>query len=252
MSGAAEAGGIFGVRNEDAGQLLETLDRVRSETRRARHAYWFPLLLSGLIILGNLPLGYWRIGDYGDPHFNGFLGFCLCNEGNHPFGSTLYWLIAVPLGFAAVAAFYVVRARRTGLKGSKIWPYVVTGLVMFGLVILTATRVPAPLRFMYRIDNWTHRATVQGFAPVLVIAFAFFALAALEHSKALWVITVAFLGVAVLANTYNIENAFYRINHWIVPGWAANLSVAGGFLVFAGIVSLIAQSVGSARHGASS
>lgn len=243
-------GSVLGSSSRDAGALLGAVERVQKEARRARHGYWFPLLLSGLIILGDLPFSYWRIGHYRGS-FNGFWGFCFCTfPGNHPFGSTLYWLIAVPLGFAAVAAYYVVRARRTGLKG-KIWPYVATGIALFGLVILTGARVPAPLRFMYRVDVWTRYATIQGLAPVLVIALAFFALAVIERSKALWVITLAFFGIAILANTYNIENAFYRINHWIVPGWAANIAVAGGFLVFFGTVCLIAQRVGSALHGAS-
>ena len=251
MSGAAGAGGIFGVRSEDAGRLLETLDRVTTETRRARHGYWFPLLLSGLIILGNLPFSYWSLGHYGGS-FNRFWGLCLCSaDSNHPFGSTLYWLIAVPLGFVAVAAYYVTRARRTGLH-VKIWPYVLTGLTLFALMILTATRVPKPLRFMYRIDNWRYYAHFnQGFMPVLVIALALFALAALERSRILWMITLVFFAVAILANTYNISNAFYRIHHWIVPDWAANLAVAGGSLVFFGVLSFIGLHARATRHATS-
>jgi len=230
-------------------ELLDAVRHVSKETRRARHGYWFPVLLSGLIILGNLPFNYFRIGHYGG-HFSGFFGFCLCTGvGNHPFGSTLYWLIAMPLGFAAVAAYYVARSRRTGLR-VRIWPYIVTGVVIFGLVILTAAQVPAPLRFMYRIDVWTRYATIQGFAPILVISFAFFALAIIERSKAFWVITLAFLGVAVLANTYNISNIGQRL-HWTWPDWPANLAFAGGFLVFAGLVSLIGLGIGGSRRGAS-
>jgi hypothetical protein len=148
-----------------------------------------------------------------------------------------------------VAAYYVARARRTGLK-VKIWPYVVVGITLFGLVILTAARVPAPLRFMYRVDVWTRYATIQGFAPILAMAFAFIALAVLERSKALWLITLAFLGVAVLANTYNISNIGQRI-HWIWPDWAANLAFSGGFLLFVGLASLIALGPGGSHHESS-
>ncbi|MCA1834763.1 MAG: hypothetical protein LC750_18890, partial [Actinobacteria bacterium] len=69
-------------------------------------------------------------------------------------------------------------------------------------------------------------------------------------SKGLWLITLAFLGVAVLANTYNISNVGQRI-HWIWPDWAANLAFAGGFLVFAGVVSLIALGRGGVRDESS-
>jgi hypothetical protein len=242
-------GEVLRASSRDAGELLGAVERVSKAARHARHGYWFPLLLSGLIILGNLPLNYWRIGHYGG-RFSGFWGFCLCTgTGNHPFGSTLYWLVSIPLGFAAVAAYYVARSRRTGLK-VKIWPYVVTGVVVFGLIILTAARVPAPLRFMYRIDVWTRYATIQGFAPILVISLAFIALAFIERSKAFWLITIAFLGIAVLANTYNISNVGQRI-HWIWPDWAANLSAAGGFLVFVGLVSFFALGPGGVRHESS-
>jgi hypothetical protein len=239
-------GSVIRSNGRDAGELLGTVERVSKETRRARHGYWFPLLLSGLIILGDLPFSRFSIGHYGG-HYSGFFGFCLCaGSGNHPFGSTLYWLISVPLGFAAVAAYYIVRSRRTGLRG-RIWPYVVTGVVLFGLIILTAARVPAPLRFMYRVDIWTRYATIQGFAPILAISVALLALAVLERSKALWLITLSFFGVAILANTYNISNLGQRI-HWIWPDWAANLAFAGGFLVFAGVVSLVALDLGGGRH----
>jgi hypothetical protein len=242
-------GKVLPTSSPDAGALLGAVKRAAKEARRARHGYWFPLLLSGLIILGNLPFNYWRIGHYGG-QFNPLLGFCLCTGvGNHPFGSTIYWLLSIPLGFAAVAAYYVARSRRTGLK-VKIWPYVVTGVAVFGLIILTAARVPAPLRFMYRIDVWTRYATIQGFAPILVISLAFFALAVIERSKAFWLITLAFFGLAILANTYNISNVGQRI-HWIWPDWAANLSAAGGFLVFVGLVSLIALGIGGVRHESS-
>jgi hypothetical protein len=242
-------GDVLRTNSREAGELLGAVQRVAKETRHARHGYWFPLLLSGLIILGALPFSYFSIGHYSGK-FTDFFGFCLCSQaGNHPFGSTLYWLIAIPLGFAAVAAYYIVRSRRTGLK-VRIWPYIATGVVIFGLVILTAAQVPAPLRFMYRIDVWTRYATVQGFAPILVISFAFFALAIIERSKALWLITLAFLGVAVLANTYNISNIGQRI-HWIWPDWAANLAFAGGFLVFVGLASLVALGLGGGRHESS-
>jgi len=247
---ATGGGQVLSSSGRDAGELLGAVERVSKETRRARHGYWFPLLLSGLIILGNLPFNYFSIGHYGGPTRLVF-GLCLCNGvGQHIFGSTVYWLIAFPTGFAAVASYYVIRARRTGLQ-VRIWPYIVTGLALFAFVVLTGVQVPKPLRFMYRIDVWRYRATPQGLAPVLAISLALFALAAIERSKALWAITVSFFGVALLANLYNISNVGQRI-HWIWPDWAANLAASGGFLVFVGVLSLIGLGVGGRRHGAPS
>jgi len=230
-----------------AEQILDSLEEISRETRRARHGYWFPLLLSGLIVLGDLPFSYFRLGHYGGS-FNSFHGLCLCAvDSNHPFGSTLYWLLAVPLGYAAIAAYYFIRGRRTGLK-ARIWPYVVTGIALFALMILTATQVPKPLRFMYRLDNWRYYAHFnQGFMPVVVISLALFVLAKLERSKMLLFISLVNFAVAVLANTYNISNVGQRI-HWIWPDWAANLAAAGGFLVFVGLLSLLVLGLGGGRH----
>src|SRR5690349_13302150 len=163
-------GEVLRTNSRDAGELLGAVQRVSKATRRARHGYWLPLLLSGLIILGDLPFSYFRIGHYGGA-FNGFHGLCLCSyAGNHPFGSTMYWLLAIPLGYVAIAAYYVARGRRTGLR-VRIWPYVAAGVALFALMILTASEVPKPLRFMYRLDNWRYYAHFnQGFMPVLVIS----------------------------------------------------------------------------------
>jgi hypothetical protein len=104
---------------------------------------------------------------------------------------------------------------------------------------------------MYRVDNWRYYAHFnQGFMPVLVISLGFFVLARLERSWVLFGIALISFALAIAANTYNISNAFQRVD-WIVPDWAANLAVAGGSLVFFGLVSYIALAVRAARRGAS-
>ena len=255
--GSAEAGGIFGVEGPRAGELLETLDRVTQRTRLARHAYWFPLMLFGAVILGALPFYYYSIGNYGGRpgpiSVIDRFGFG-AGGGNHPWGAALYWLISVPLAYVVVAVFYKVRANRTGVR-SRVWPFVVTGLVLFAMLLATAPGVVILFHAPVWLVSWQSKLGdlySRGLTPILVISIALFVLARLERSWGLFWISVAFLPVALLANLYNISNAFYRINHWIVPDWAANIAFAGGFLVFFGAVSLIAQRAWSSRHGASS
>jgi hypothetical protein len=253
---------LLGPKGPDAGELLGAVERVSKEARRARHGYWFPLLLFGLTILGALPFYYYSIGHYRGEVVNlgggitgqvvngggaGFLDrFGLSGfPGQHPWGAAVYWLIAVPSAYVLVAFYYVVRARRTGLRG-RIWPYLVAGLVLFALLLATAPGIlllfHAP-EWMVSWQNQIGDLYIRGLTPVLVISLSFFVLARLERSKALLWIAIAFIPVALLANLYNISNAFYRIwtpykpHHWIVPDWAANLAVAGGFLVFVGLVS---------------
>src|SRR5437660_7214311 len=124
---SAESDGIFGVKGEDAGRLLETLDRVGHETRTARHGYWFAFLLFGLIILGSLPL-YRPLPVQGDGIGTGGGAFAGLDLGgifnDHAWGIAMFWLIAVPLGYIVTATYYRLQARHTGVQG-RIWPYVV-------------------------------------------------------------------------------------------------------------------------------
>jgi hypothetical protein len=241
------AGGMVGAAAGEAGELLGTVQRISREARRARHGYWFPLMLFGAVILGALPFYYFSIGNYGDGGRAGFsaldrLGFSDATS-NHPWGAALYWLIAVPLAYVAVAIFYRVRAARTGVQG-RVWPFVAAGLGLFAILLITAPGVIVLLHLPRWLVSWQWRIGnlyARGLTPILVISIALFVLARLERSWGLFWISVLFLPVALLANLYNISNAFYRINHWIVPDWAANIATAGGFLVFFGAMSLIAH-----------
>jgi hypothetical protein len=256
-----DAGGIFGVAHEDAGQVLETLERVRHDTRSARHGFWFPLVLFGAVILGALPFYYFSIGQFneaitnsggGRPSLLDRFGFG-AGASMHAWGAALFWLISIPAAYILVAAFYRIRARRTGVQG-RVWPFVVTGLVLFLLLLVTAPGVVYLLNAPTWFVSWQGQIGdlyARGLTPILVIALALFVLARLERSWAMLWISVLFLPIALLANLYNISNAFYRIHHWIVPDWAANIAVAGGFLIFVGLVSLIGSQIRGVRHGTS-
>lgn len=239
-----------------AEQILDSLQEISRETRHVRHSYWFPLMLFGAVILGALPFYYYSLGNYGGRpgpvSVIDRFGFG-AGDANHPWGAALFWLISVPLAYVLVAVFYKVRANRTGVQG-RVWPFVVTGLVLFAMLLASAPGVVVLLHAPRWLVSWQgqiHQLYSRGLTPIIVISIALFVLARLERSWGLFWIAMAFFPIAILANLYNIENAFQRVN-WIVPGWAANLAVPGGFLVFFGAVSLIGQKVVSARHAASS
>jgi hypothetical protein len=222
-------------------------------------------LLFGLVILGALPFFYYSIGNYG-PSSGSSIGGAIAVKpsflyrfnlggfpGQHPWGAAVYWLTAMPLAFILVAVYYRVRARRTGLQG-RVWPYVVAGIVLFALLLASAPGILVLLhapRWMLSWQGYASDLYIRGLTPVLVIAIAFFVLARVEHSKVLLAIALGFVPIALAANLYNISNAFQRL-HWIVPDWAANATVAGGYLVFFGLVALIALGVGGGRHEPSS
>src|SRR5687767_4131074 len=111
--------------------LVGEIEGVRRRTRRATRGGAVPLALLGLLVLFAAPV-YAAAWDqmvtepgepnewhyYAGPRTPTFLDRLLWV---HPNGSGyegigLYWLIAVPVTFAAVAAYYTWRARRTGLS----------------------------------------------------------------------------------------------------------------------------------------
>ena len=46
-------------------ELLSDLARLRRQARSARHAYWFPLILFGLLTCASIPVLRLRRGDAG-------------------------------------------------------------------------------------------------------------------------------------------------------------------------------------------
>src|SRR6476660_571029 len=118
----------------EAAEMIVDVGRVQRATRRARRAIWFPLVLFGLILLGAAPFYRpWPPAGAGITVRNigpagGYLGGDFI--GNAP---AWYWLIALPLGYAATAAFLRWRAGRTGVAG-RIAPYVVAGLGLFAFL----------------------------------------------------------------------------------------------------------------------
>lgn len=80
-------------QEQDAALLLEQVRVVRRHTRSELQAYWFPLLVFGVLLLGSSP--FFRLLDGA--------------------GVALYWLVAGPLGSIAVARHYRDRSADLGV-----------------------------------------------------------------------------------------------------------------------------------------
>ncbi len=196
-------------RSEAAG-LVADVGRVQRVTRRARRAIWFPLVLFGIVVLGAAPfyrpwppagsgLTFRNLGPVG-----GYLGGDLV--GSAP---AWYWLIALPLGYVATAAFLRWRAGRKGVAG-RIAPYVVAGLALFAFLVISS---PADLHALGLPTSvgtflWSNDLAIRGLTPLLPVAIGFLVLAWVERSPALAAFGAGFLGLALLANLYDIGNLF--------------------------------------------
>lgn len=209
---------------ETARELLAEAGRARSEARSRRRGAWLPLIVFGLLVLGSAPL--YRLTD----RVTQADGVTVLTYGSS--WTSLYWLIAIPLGYAACVLSYRRRATRTGVAGS-VWPYVATGLGLFALMALVPPGIVA---------EWT-----PGFArswtalPLVTLAAGFLVLSWLERD---WALTGLSLGVLVLA-------ALSDMTYDVLIGWQA-LSAAGFTAIVAGAMLLLAGAISWMARGRAS
>ena len=152
-------------------QLLAEVATVRRQTRLARHAYWFPLVLFGLLTCAAIPFylqpeprkrrcvfalpnHVCRMhgtlpAPFGPVLPNGYLG---------GFGGTLvrsgtayYWLAALLVGLAVTALWYRWRGARVGLR-TPARGYLVIGFALLVLALVIPVLADhdshSPLRFL--------------------------------------------------------------------------------------------------------
>jgi hypothetical protein len=194
----------------EAAEMVADVGRMQRATRRARRAIWFPLVQFGLIVLGAAPFYRpWPSSGSGLTIRNvgpvaGYLGGDFI--GNAP---AWYWLIALPLGYVATAAFLRWHAGRTGVAG-RIAPYVAAGLGLFAFLVISSPSILDALGLPTSIGKflWSNDLAIRGLTPLIAVALGFLVLAWVERSPALAAFSAAFLGLVLLANLYDIGNYF--------------------------------------------
>lgn len=202
-------------------ELLAEADRARSAARSRRRGAWFPLGVFGILALGSAPL--YRLME----RETRADGITVLTYGSR--WVSLYWLVAIPLGYAACVLSYRRRATRTGVAGS-VWPYVVTGLALFALISIVPPGIVA---------GWT-----PGFAhswtalPLITLAAGLLVLSRLERD---WALTVVSLGMLVAA----------ALSDWAYDqliGWE-ELSATGFSAIVTGILLLAAGAISWMTRG---
>jgi hypothetical protein len=106
-------------------ELLSATRRLTRQVRQAQRGTWFPLLLFAVLTLASIPIIRYNRHpiDCRAPHPG--LRVCIAFAP----ASYVYWPLALVLAYAAIAAFYVHRARRRGV-GTRVRPYVITGVII--------------------------------------------------------------------------------------------------------------------------
>jgi hypothetical protein len=224
-----------------ARQVLSSTDRLTRRVRQAQRGTWFPLVLLGLVVIAAAP--FYRLGRHTvtcDPVLGARGGVEIIDRGacvqvaNGPSGA--YWILAFVVAYAAIAAFYMVRARSRGV-GSRVLPYVGSGVVV-GLVFGVASAWAQRLH-LYGYSPGGPIAV--GMAPLLAIALALFVLARMERSWAVLAFAVGYLLVALLANG---GGGLGRGSASGIPatwGFLPGLLIAGGVLLLGGAAFALAE-----------
>jgi hypothetical protein len=172
---------------------------------------WFPLVLFGLLVLASAPL-------YASP------------VAANPAAVAIFWLVAGPLGYLATGGFYWAWSRRHAVAMSPL-AYVVTGLGLVALLVVT---------------TWVGIMAFRGLGQLIAVAIGLVVLARSERSWPLATFAIAFFGLALLANLYNLENLAYRLglgSH----GPHVNVLVVGAVLLLAGAGFGLADLAGRRR-----
>lgn len=183
-------------------EVLAGLGDLTRAVRAAQRATWFPLLLLGSLTLGGILVGRLTFKVETAPCPAGD-GCTLVTQ-----GSPVYWPIGLALAYVATAFFYIRRSRNRGV-GTPVRPYIVTGVLLVGLVSATtlwALRdgMPQPgapvdfwglhldpaagtTRFLERL---TGNAVAVGL-PLLVLSWV-------ERSPALALLTATYLAIELV------------------------------------------------------
>src|SRR5215469_5153861 len=240
-------GGGSGVGPAGPAELLGEVRAIRRKARLARHAYWFPLVLFGLLTCASVPFylppvvrgsATYGTGPPGPRFFQsaylGGLGFTSSR------GTAFYWLGAMLLGIGATVFWYRWRGNRVGLR-TPARGYPIAGLIIVALALLIplASRGGGVGMFLIAPGD----LVVRGTFPFVLIGLGLCFLAWAERSVGLTVITVVYLALALLASLYDIENVFYNwfgvglgptassLPNMLLPALVLLLSGAGAWVV---------------------
>ena len=237
----------------DEAALLADMKELRRRARTARHAYWFPLVLFGLLTCASVPFYVLPGSPAGDtgavsgesplPILGGYGGFTVQRSLGY------YWLAALLGGLLLTLLWYRWNARRVGLA-TPARGYLVTTAVLtvLALVIppLSQVRSPGWLSWLQHLSVlWPGDLVLRGTFPFLIIAAGLWVLAWAERSRALTVIAAVYSATALLASLYNIENVLFRLgwnpsgNDWsltslpnvLLPAFVLLATGAGAFAV---------------------
>jgi hypothetical protein len=228
-----EPAGANGTQPGSQSELLGEMEALRRQARRARHAYWFPLVLLGLLTCASVP--FYILPTQQVPVGSGTLTVVSGSGTSGPWLPFLggmpdptqgylayYWIAALPGALLLTQLWYWWHARRIGLQ-TPARGYLITtatvGVLATVIPLLSQVRSPHWLRFLGRLNVlWPGDLVIRGTFPFFIMALGLFALAWAERSRALAVTAVIYTGAALLADLYDVSNLTSRLGWTPAPG----------------------------------
>jgi len=229
------------VATDQPDQLLADLAALRADTRSARHAYWLPVGVFGLLITAAAPLYVTPsqtclgAGCGGGVVVGGRTRTLLAGLGGGATG--LYWAFTIVVGVVVTAAWYAWYGRVSGVRTQVRLPVLSWTLGLLAVVVGVAALSLVGLALVLV-------AYGRSFLPLLVIGVGLVVLGRMERSRLLVVVAVGLCAWAVLCALYNVENLAYRVVAMMgapdgsMPPWATTVSV-----VVPGVALLITAAV---------
>lgn len=214
-------------------QLALSRDLAR-EVRRRQRASWFALLVFAVVTFVAIPVT--RGGHAAgircrslDTRDAQVARVCVA----HNSAAYVYWPIALMVAYMVIAAFYVRLSRARGV-GTRIRPYVITGVLL--AIAATVASIWAAHNVLvgeYDVLGWH----LQGqdiyrlAAPACAIRVGLLVLAAVDRSMALFALTGAYLVIAIGAVTFGWTisgpSPWSFAPHLIIDGAVLLLGAAG-------------------------
>lgn len=223
--------------------LVGEIEGVRRRTRRESRGGAVPLALLGLLVACAAP-AYAAAVRFATADGSGFVSFeprrttfvdRLLHAHPNVTGSDSigrYWLVAAPLVFGAVAAYYVWRARRSGISIDG-WRVAALGGGLFALLVAAMAFAGGAA---VAHDGFSAAGLLN---PFLVVAVAVLTLAWVERSVAILLAGVTFAVATALADVF----VYAEVNgpaweYWTSWGWATVI-LGGVLLLWSGIVAVV-------------
>jgi hypothetical protein len=172
-------------------ELLSATRRLTRQVRQAQRGTWFPLLLFAVLTLASIPIIRYNRHPIDCRATSPGLKVCIAFAP----ASYVYWPLALVLAYAAIAAFYVHRARSRGV-GTRVRPYVITGVIVAvvatGISLWLVTH-PELIGYPSAGPSATGFLLFRLVSPQGAIGLALFVLAWVERNRALLVFGLVYL-----------------------------------------------------------